>query len=332
MSFSTFFWMNYRTKTERQLRPTHSVKAPPDSPLREQVSTLEEQVRRMEEDARRRASKAAQLEQMVSSYEHDLRKLTQERDGLRKELAGKVCADELDRLVEQHREEVSSLEGKLKWYAENQQLLDRDCAVLKERERAIEELRAELAAARAQVQSQGKAAKERAADARRICDLERQIREMETIIRRRFPNSITALIYAASHNEGEGGGLKDEKEPAPSVLYFEKKVRKLEHELEERDAEHSRRVRALQQQYTAMEVGTLYTHTHTHTHTHTAMEVGTLYTQHTHTHTHTRTHTCRFPSVHCVVWTLDVWFSVMLGPLWCTEGGCFICAGTVSIP
>lgn len=97
---------------------------------------------------------------------------------------------------------------------------------------------------------------------------------METIIRRRFPNSISALIYAASHIEGEGGEQKGGKEPTPSVLYFEKKVHKLEHELEERDAEHSRRVRALQQQYTAMEVGAVcacrYTgHRHTVACTHT---------------------------------------------------------------
>ena len=266
--------MDCRAKTERQLRhtappPSHSGEAPPTNPLREQVSALEEQLRVAEEDARRKASKAAQLEQMVSSYEHDLRKLSQERDSLRKELATKVSGDEVDRLVEQHRAEVSSLEGKVKWYAENQQLLDRDCAMLKEKERKVEELKAELAAAKAHMQNQGKVVKDRAADARRICDLERQIREMETIIRRRFPNSITALIYAASHGEGEGGGQKGEQEPTPSVLYFEKKVRKLECELEEKDTEHCRRVRALQQQYAAMEVSAMDTHTHTHAHTHT---------------------------------------------------------------
>ena len=240
------------------------MEAPPSSSLKERVTALEEQLRGTEEEVRRKASKAEQLEQMVSVYESDVKKLSQERDGLRNELAGKVCADELDKLVERHRAEMSLLEGKLKWYAANQQLVDRDCAVLKEREREVEKLRTELEAARAQVQSQGKVAKERASDARRIHDLERQIREMETIIRRRFPNSISALIYAASHNEGVGGERKGEKEPTPSVLYFEKKVRKLEQELEERDEEHSRRLRALQQQYTAMEVGTVHTN-HLHT-------------------------------------------------------------------
>ena len=291
-----------RAKNERQLRlaapPTHPVEASPNGPLREQVSVLEERLRGTEEDARRQASRAAQLEQMVASYEQDLRKLSQERDGLRKELAGKVSADELDRRAEQHRAEVSALERKLKWYAENQQLVDRDCAVLREREREVEGLQSELAVARAQVQGQGKVAKERAADARRICDLERQIKEMETIIRRRFPNSITAMIYAASHNEGEGGGQKGEKEPAPSVLYFEKKVRKLEQELEERDTEHSRRVRALQQQYATMEVGTHTHHTRTHTH-HAHMDTPhTTDTPHTYyTHGHT-THTMDTPHTH----------------------------------
>ena len=200
-------------------------------------------------------SKVAQLEQMISVYERDLRSVTSERDSLKEHLHFTVPNQELTRLRETHKEEVRELERKLKWFAENQRLLDQDAEVLRAKDREIEELRVKLEEASENTLKQKEITKERVSDARRIRDLERQIKEMETIIQRRFPNSITAMIYATSHeDEKKSEPKRDAGQPLPSALYLERRVRKLENELEEKDKEHSRKVRTLQQQYTAMEV------------------------------------------------------------------------------
>ena len=43
------------------------------------------------------------------------------------------------------QEEVASLRAKLQWYAENQRLLDQDCAVIRAKEKEIEQLKEKLA-------------------------------------------------------------------------------------------------------------------------------------------------------------------------------------------
>ena len=46
------------------------------------------------------------------------------------------------------------------------------------------------------------ASKSRSADARRIHQLERQVRDLNDIIKKRFPNSLSALIMAAKSSDG----------------------------------------------------------------------------------------------------------------------------------
>ena len=86
---------------------------------------------------------------------------------------------------------------------------------------------------------------------------------MEDIIRRRHPNSIPALIYAASAVPGQNKvyesveGSNDNATTANSnnkniTAFLEKQVKTLENELEDRDEENSRKVRAIEQQYNAM--------------------------------------------------------------------------------
>ena len=83
---------------------------------------------------------------------------------------------------------------------------------------------------------------------------------MEDIIRRRHPNSIPALIYAASAVPGQNKVYESVEGPHDNgsnnknniTAYLEKQVKTLEKELEERDEENSRKVRAIEQQYNAM--------------------------------------------------------------------------------
>lgn len=94
--------------------------------------------------------------------------------------------------------EVSSLKCKLEWYAENQRLLDKDCELLRSKEEEVASLRDKLASLE-ELEGKGRkdSSQSRAAEARRVQQLEQQVREMENIIKKRFPNSLSALILSS---------------------------------------------------------------------------------------------------------------------------------------
>lgn len=81
---------------------------------------------------------------------------------------------------------------------------------------------------------------------------------MEEIIRRRHPNSMPALIYAASAVPGQNKVYESVDAAAGSqdnnkvTVFLEKRVKTLERELEERDEENGRKIRTIEQQYNAM--------------------------------------------------------------------------------
>jgi len=71
---------------------------------------------------------------------------------------------------------------------------------------------------------------------------------MENIIRKRHPNSLPALIWAAA-------SLPEDFTTKPqSVEYLEGRIRKLESEMESKDEEAKRSMRALEQKYNSMKV------------------------------------------------------------------------------
>jgi protein QN1 len=76
------------------------------------------------------------------------------------------------------------------------------------------------------------------------------------IIKRRYPNSLPALIFAAASAPGVAQPTTNEspKKQSPSYLYLEHQVKKLESQLEEKDDEGSRRIRAIEQKYNAMKL------------------------------------------------------------------------------
>ena len=86
---------------------------------------------------------------------------------------------ELAELESRHAAEVERLRSKLKWYAETQVLLDRDALTLKKKEEEINELKETVARLQAQhgqtVAEKKQRGMERATDAKRIQDLERQV-------------------------------------------------------------------------------------------------------------------------------------------------------------
>ncbi len=96
--------------------------------------------------------------------------------------------------------------------------------------------------------------KERNADSKKIQDLQRQVREMENILRKRNPNSLPVLMWAASAAP-EPAGIR-----APSTEHLENRIKKLEAELEEKDEEGKRSLRVMEQKYNSMKVGQINCH------------------------------------------------------------------------
>ena len=72
---------------------------------------------------------------------------------------------------------------------------------------------------------------------------------MESIIRKRHPNSLPVLMWAASAADGS-----KESEHSLTQRYLEDKVKKLEAELADKDEEMQRSLRALEQKYNVMKV------------------------------------------------------------------------------
>ena len=72
---------------------------------------------------------------------------------------------------------------------------------------------------------------------------------MEGIIKKRHPNSLPVLMWAAANAVSTSGGGK----PA-SVTFLEERIKKLEQEADYKDEEAKRSIRVLEQKYNAMKV------------------------------------------------------------------------------
>ncbi|NWY60596.1 CE162 protein, partial [Chionis minor] len=198
---------------------------------------LQEEIRRLKQD-----KQALEVDLGQAKKERDLAKVQIASTSGEKSYEFKV-------MEESYKQEIAHLKRRLQWYAENQDLLDKDAARLKDAREEIEKLKLEVDKLRAeagdQCAQQKKRLRDRAADAKRIQDLERQIREMEGILKRRYPNSLPALIYAAAAAEK----TSDLSAKTHTVDFLEKRIKKLETELEGKDDEAKKSLRAMEQQF-----------------------------------------------------------------------------------
>ncbi|XP_066468584.1 centrosomal protein of 162 kDa [Tiliqua scincoides] len=193
------------------------------------------------------------LKQDKQALEVDLGQVKKERDLARAQIVS--ISDEktyeMKIMEESYKEELGRLQKRLQWYAENQELLDKDAARLRGAKEEIDKLKLEVDKLRSEAGNQSaqqkKRLKDRAADAKRIQDLERQVKEMEGILKRRHPNSLPALIYAAATAASEGDG--DASVKTNTIDFLEKRVKKLELELEGKDDEAKKGLRAMEQQF-----------------------------------------------------------------------------------
>uniref|UniRef100_A0A8D1ML12 Centrosomal protein of 162 kDa n=1 Tax=Sus scrofa TaxID=9823 RepID=A0A8D1ML12_PIG len=192
------------------------------------------------------------LKQDKQALEVDLEKMKKERDQAKDQIAYATGEKlyEIKILEETHKQEISCLQKRLQWYAENQELLDKDAFRLKEANEEIEKLKLEVEKLKAESGNpsiqQKIRLKEKAADAKKIQDLERQVKEMEGILKRRYPNSLPALILAAS-----AAGDTVERN---TVEFMEKRIKKLEADLEGKDEEAKKSLRTMEQQFQKMKI------------------------------------------------------------------------------
>ncbi|XP_025976904.2 centrosomal protein of 162 kDa isoform X2 [Dromaius novaehollandiae] len=196
------------------------------------------------------------LKQDKQALEVDLGQAKKERDLAKVQIASKAGEKsyEFKIMEDSYKQEIAHLKRRLQWYAENQDLLDKDAARLKDAREEIEKLKLEVEKLRTeagnQCVQQKKSLGDRAADAKRIQDLERQIKEMEGILKRRYPNSLPALIYAAAAAEKSN----DLSAKTNTVDFLEKRIKKLETELEGKDDEAKKSLRAMEQQFQKIKV------------------------------------------------------------------------------
>uniref|UniRef100_A0A8C3Y876 Centrosomal protein of 162 kDa n=1 Tax=Catharus ustulatus TaxID=91951 RepID=A0A8C3Y876_CATUS len=203
---------------------------------RKEEAKLQEEIRRLKQD-----KQALEVDLVQAKKERDLVKVQMASASSEKSYEFKVMEDS-------YKQEITHLKKRLQWYAENQDLLDKDAARLKDAREEIEKLRLEVEKLRAeagdQCVQQKKRLRDRAADAKRIQDLERQV-EMEGILKRRYPNSLPALIYAAAAAEK----TNDLSAKTSTVEFLERRIKKLETELEGKDDEAKKSLRTMEQQF-----------------------------------------------------------------------------------
>ncbi|XP_012624615.1 centrosomal protein of 162 kDa [Microcebus murinus] len=192
------------------------------------------------------------LKQDKQALEVDLEKMKKERDQAKDQIAYATGEKlyEIKILEETHKQEICRLQKRLRWYAENQELLDKDAVRLKEANEEIEKLKLEIEKLKAESGNpsiqQKIRLKDKAVDAKKIQDLERQVKEMEGILKRRYPNSLPALILAAS----AAGDTVDRN----TVEFMEKRIKKLEADLEGKDEEAKKSLRTMEQEFQKMKI------------------------------------------------------------------------------
>nr|XP_022288721.1 centrosomal protein of 162 kDa-like isoform X3 [Crassostrea virginica] len=216
-----------------------------------QIAELEAELRELKrrDVTMKRELEIAQRTKIEMDQQMD--KLIKERELLHDKLEKASYPEDVRKLEDKYKEEVDRLNRKLKWYGENQKLLDQDAKKLKAREEEISKLKSRIQDLQSETGKRLEENKmrttERAKDAKKILDLQRQVKEMEQILRRRHPNSLPSLMMTAAV-------IPEEQEKSPLVTVLEGRVRKLEQEIEERDREEDKMLRAVEQKYNNIKI------------------------------------------------------------------------------
>ncbi|TRY86368.1 hypothetical protein DNTS_012144 [Danionella cerebrum] len=230
--------------------------------LMSQVHAAQKKEERLQEEIRL-------LKQEKQALFVDLEIMRKERDRARVQA---VCTSgdkgfELKMLQEKHQEEVTELKKRLQWYAENQELLDKDASRLQAATTETQKLTEQVEKLKMEVNRRAnehqRKAKERSSEEKKIQDLERQaslslshslimlLKQMEELLKRRHPNSLPALILAAASSGAKNEHLDINKpvQSTKTAALLERRVQRLEAELENHDEAAKRTLRTMEQQF-----------------------------------------------------------------------------------
>ncbi|KAJ0000572.1 hypothetical protein NQD34_012414, partial [Periophthalmus magnuspinnatus] len=204
-----------REQLDKALRPVSDLCSVSHA---QRITHLLDQVSALQRSKEMQREELQRLRREKQSLEVDLQLL---RDRTRDQDQDRTKDRDQDQILQ---EEVMELRQRLQWFTENQELLGQDSARL------------------------------RAATAE-IRQLKEQVKELEQILRSRNPNSLPALIFAAASAQDSAHLLSDPADPSscPSRVteLLERKVQRLEAELEAYDEDAKRSLRAMEQQFQA---------------------------------------------------------------------------------
>ncbi|KAM9316616.1 centrosomal protein of 162 kDa [Gastrophryne carolinensis] len=197
----------------------------------------------------------AKCKQEKQALTVDLAQMKKEHDLLKSQVSN-ISDDksyEMKIMEDGYKQEICRLNKRLQWFAENQELLDKDSARLKDAYEQIEQLKIQVEKLTQDTGSQSaqqqKRLKDRAADAKRIQDLERQVKEMEAVIKRRHPNSIPAIMYAAAMVSESDNSTR-----GSTVSFLERRIQNLESQLESKDDDTKKSLRSMEQQFQKVKI------------------------------------------------------------------------------
>ncbi|KXZ50182.1 hypothetical protein GPECTOR_17g819 [Gonium pectorale] len=188
-----------------------------------------------------------------SELKAQLEKLRAEKKALEAKAGGvdlKAMADG-DVLVKQLREEmeasrqatqatIEEMQSKLSWYAENQEMLNKNDALVAEQRDIIQQLQARLAQYEGAGAKGGPAATRAAAAQARVRELEAQVDQLHKTLRGRAPANSLAAVVAAARPSAEESAL---------VAELQERVEELEEQLRNKDEEFELQLRTYQQQF-----------------------------------------------------------------------------------
>ncbi|XP_053566465.1 centrosomal protein of 162 kDa [Bombina bombina] len=245
---------------ERQQKPImhlqHSVHEAEDS-KKQTYDEMTAEIRALQKKEKSFLDEINRYKQDKQALEIDLIQMRKERDLAKAQLThhSGEKSYEMKIMEETYKQEISQLNKRLQWFAENQELLDKDAKRLRDAYDQIESLKTQFEKLKNEAGNQSaqqqKRLKEKSSEAKRIQDLERQVKEMEGILKRRHPNSIPALIYAAA-TVPETDAKSSAK--GNTVAFLERRINKLETDLENKDEEAKRSLRTMEQQFQKIKI------------------------------------------------------------------------------
>ncbi|KAL5010793.1 hypothetical protein ScPMuIL_013098 [Solemya velum] len=221
----------------------------------EQISQMETELKLSKRQNDNLQREISVIEKTKRELEQHIDQLIREREEFKKRLdeAQHTKPEELKTLEEKYEKEIDRKNRKLKWYAENQDLLDKGLETIKLKDDEIHKLKIRVEELRTEtgkrLEENRQRGKEKASDGRKIQDLQRQVKEMEQILRKRYPNSLPTLMMAAAAIPD-----KVDLQKTPLMQVQEEQIEKLQKELASKDEDNEQRLRAMEQKYNSVKV------------------------------------------------------------------------------